>query len=334
MQGVTGPGFVPNLLGAGLGGFQDGDPTNGIVGTELTAALFNDILGNLLGIMSAAGIAPTAARMTDLSDAVKALVQQGHGQCQLQVSSTVQLKLMPRNGQTLKVGGKYYQIPNGGLAVPTTNVEVGGVAAQNLAASTDYLLFVKDDGTNTGVLLPSFYPLAGGHMTDVTAGNLGVEVRNNGGAVDTSRTLVGLVGTDSASHFTNMLTRSWFNRQGVAGGQGGGASTSSNSIVELGTGFRVPFMAWADDLVTLAAFGTSQINNTSETNVWLGVDGAILGNVMKANLNGVQFVGVPFGATWPAGLTEGRHTASLFGSAGTGGTNTILGGNVQVAISR
>lgn len=76
MQGVTGNGFVPNFFGPGLGGFQDGDADTGVLGTLLQSVLFNDILGNLLAIMSAAGIAPTAGRYADLADSISVLSAQ------------------------------------------------------------------------------------------------------------------------------------------------------------------------------------------------------------------------------------------------------------------
>ena len=217
MQGVPNgtPGAVANLFGAGLNGFQDGNPATGTQGTELVSALFNDILGNLLNVLSLAGIAPAPGDYQDLANSIFALTLE-HGQCQLQYSSNVLLKLMPMNGNGLRVAGKRYQIPAGGIAIANANVMVGGAAASNLAASTTYLVYAVDNGAGTGTLIPDFYAVADGHMTDTTAGNIGIEIRKtNLGAPDPSRTLIGMVSTDAGSRFNDAdglrTVLSWFN---------------------------------------------------------------------------------------------------------------------------
>lgn len=69
------PGAAPNTFGAGNAGFQNGDPATGTQGTELDAGYLNDLLGNLMNIMAVAGIAPTAGRLADLSDAIQGMAR-------------------------------------------------------------------------------------------------------------------------------------------------------------------------------------------------------------------------------------------------------------------
>lgn len=316
IAGVNPPGFFNNNPGAGPGTVVSGDWANAVQ-EELT------------GVVEGLGL---ALDKNDNGQLLKAILQAVRGgQCQLRYSSAVQLLLMPLDGAFIRLNGKVRLIPDAGVAIANTNVEIGGVAAQNLAANTDYLLYIKDNGA--GGLVPSFWPLAGGHVADTTAGNKGVEVRNNGGVPDSTRSLVGLVGTNGAAQFSSMLTRSWFNRPSQKATAAASGSTASNSSVEIGTGFRIPFVCWADDFVVLSAAGYSSISNTSETDCSVGLDGAALNPDQKANLNGVQFVGVPFASIVTGPRTEGRHTASLFGWAGAGGTATFYG-QAEVALGR
>lgn len=75
----TTPGVAANFFGAGLGGFQDGDPASGIRGTEFTANYENDILGNLMRLLTRGGVAPTPGRYDDVADAIAALVAAASG---------------------------------------------------------------------------------------------------------------------------------------------------------------------------------------------------------------------------------------------------------------
>ena len=75
----TTPGAALNFFGAGKAGFQDGDPTTGIRGTEIDSNLWNDILGNLMGVLDAGAVAPTPGRFQDLADAIAALVALASG---------------------------------------------------------------------------------------------------------------------------------------------------------------------------------------------------------------------------------------------------------------
>jgi hypothetical protein len=319
MQYVPGgtPGVNPNYFGAGEGGFQDGNPATGTQGTEFQAALWNDILGNLMNIMAVAGIAATPGRLADLSDAIKALVQQGHGQCQLQFSSNVLAKLMPKNGQTLKINGKFYQVPGIGVSIPTNNVTIGGVAAQNMAASTVYLAYMIDDGSHSGVMIPSLWAAgAYGHLPDTTAGNIGVEVRNNGGVVDSTHTFIGILMTDAMSHLSDFFTLSHFNKgtKVQTTTYTANRSTSSGSLVELNTEIRNNFICLAGDTVDWRMNGGIGGGNS---NVYAGVcfDGGAAELQVAATAGRIMPAGT--GDLKP-GLSEGAHYLTALGAVDAG----------------
>lgn len=67
------PGAALNFFGAGKAGFQNGDAAAGIVGTQLPASVFNDLLGNLMHLTEASGVGATPGRVQDLKDAIMAL---------------------------------------------------------------------------------------------------------------------------------------------------------------------------------------------------------------------------------------------------------------------
>lgn len=327
MQGVSGPGNVPNFFGAGLGGFQDGDPASGIQGTELTADLFNDMLGNLLGILSAAGVTPTAGRYADLSDALRSLMP---SQFQLQYVSNAALALMPINavnGGFVRIAGKSYPIAAGGLAIANANVMVSGVPASNLANSTTYLVFVADDGA--GHAVPDFWPVATGHVPDTTAGNIGVEVRKNGAGLDNTRTLVGMVSTDGAAHFSDFLTLSWTNRRSKVNRTtySAGRTTTSTTVIEINSEIRNSFLVWAGDVVDWRLNGeiaTGPTWGSPSTGVIAGV--AFDSTTLEASAAISVVPGSSMGAAdMKTGLTEGLHYATVVGGATSGSTLTLAG---------
>lgn len=333
------PGVDPNHFGAGKGGFQDGDPTTGTQGTELTAALFNDLLGNLMAVVEAAGIVATPGRTADLPDSIKTL-NQIHGQCVLRLVSNVALVLAPYGGNIIRCNGRAYQIPAGGVAIPSTNVEISGVPNGNLAASTVYLVYVKDDGTNTGVLVPSFWPVAGGHVTDTTAGNVGVEVRSNAGAPDSTRTLIGMVGTDAASHFVdadgNRLVLSWFNRQRKASRTftGSGPTTASTTLIELSTSVRSNFLVWSGAIVDFSVTAISSSGATnSEPITSIGFDGVVadLASVSTQAYQGGAAGSVALSGA-REGLAEGQHYATPLGGVNSTYIFSVTWGSLHQTI--
>jgi hypothetical protein len=319
---VNTPGFFANNPGAGPGTVAGGD-------------WFNRVQEEIVAPILAAGIALDGNNNTQLLAALRRMFA-ANGQCQLQVSSAVQLILLPKNGNILRINGASYAVPIGGVTIANTNVEVGGVSNSNLAANTDYLLYMKDDGTSTGVMVPSFFPLAGGHMPDnVLVGNLGVEVRNNAGAPDSTRSLVGLVCTNANAQFTAILTRSWFHRStstaSVPGTQG---STVSAAQVEISTSMRVFFACFADDLFVAGVGGMSQIAGAGVNTVaQLSLDGSApgIGPAELAQPSTTAFQAVPYHSTWAGNASEGRHFVTLLGNC-TGGGTAYFTNQTQVAV--
>lgn len=305
--GVSAPGYFANNVGAAAGTVVDPD-------------WLNSIQEELAGVVLAAGAALDKADNGQVLAALRALFGSAHGQCQLRYVSNVALVLAPFNGNQLKVNGKLYALPAAGIAVANTAVEVSGVANQNLAASTDYLLYLKDNGA--GNLVPSFWPVGGGHVTDVTAGNVGVEVRLNGALADSTRTLVGMVGTDAAAHFSDAdgsrLVLSWFNRRdrGSRTSFGSTPSTSSGTPVELSTSIRGTFLCWSGDIVPFSFAGIVNLsagNDVASTGISFdGAAGETEGSVFESYTGSVT--GNPNFSGRREGLAEGRHYATILGA--------------------
>jgi hypothetical protein len=308
---VNTPGFFNNAPGSSPGTVVGGD-------------FLNRVQEELVAPILAANLALDGANNAQLLAALRHMFA-ANGQCALKVSSTTQLLLVPRGGNILRINSTAYAVPNAGVTIPNTNVEVGGIAGQNLVANTDYLLFMKDDGTNTGVMVPSFWITGSGHMPDTTAGNLGVEVRNNGGAPDSTRSLVGLVGTDASAHFIAMYTRSWFNRGAQAGFVQGSGATGASIPNEISGALRVYFMCFADDLVVAAVGGFSSVSSGGSSVAQLSIDGIYPGNgpAEVASPTGTDFAGIPYQSVWAGPFSEGRHYATLLGNVGGSGTATF-----------
>jgi uncharacterized protein GlcG (DUF336 family) len=135
----------------------------------------------------------------------------GNGACTLSTTGSTNVTLLPFNGNGLTIAGARYAIPTGGIPATTTSCFVNGVAAQALAASTLYYIYVFN---NAGTLALDFSTTA--HATDSTAGNVGVEIESG----NNSRTLVGMCFTDASAHINDTTgkrnLRSWFDRRGRA----------------------------------------------------------------------------------------------------------------------
>jgi hypothetical protein len=325
MQYVSGEGVSPNYFGPGKGGFQDGDPTTGVGGTLAQSAFFNDLLGNVMHVLDAAGVAPTPGSLDDLKNAIGNIAILFHGQCQLRYVSNIALVLAPYGGAYVRIAGKTYALPAAGLAIANTNVMVSGVAAQNLVASTAYLVFLADDGA--GHAVPDFWPVATGHMTDTTAGNIGVEVRLNGAAPDPTRTLIGLVATDAGAHFSDFMTLSWFNRRQKVQRTNFSTSrsTTSGTVIEINSEIRNSFLAWAGEATDFRLNGEVQENGASiGTGVIVGV--AFDGIVLEPSAAITPVPGTSIGISdLKTGLAEGLHYATVVGGATSGQTLTLYG---------
>ena len=167
------------------------------------------------------------------------------------VSST-QIKFAPYNGQWVKVGGVWRQIPSAGVTGGTTGVYVNGASGQNLVNNMYWVYLWDNAGTPTVDYSPNV-----GHATSSTAGNIGTEIKSG----DDSRSLIGLVHVDSSLHFNDSAgfrgVASWSNRclKSVQGASTVGTSGTSTSWAEISTASRVLLLSFADDTVFVTLHG-------------------------------------------------------------------------------
>ncbi len=193
------------------------------------------------------------------------------GQCRLTVSSSTVLKLMPYNGNRVPLNGGAVSLPSGGVSATSSGTFVSGVGATGLAASTAYLVYLFNNG---GTLALDFWPIAGGHVTDTSAGNVGVEVRSNSGSPDSTRTLVGAVLTNGSGQFQSNVgavigVANWFNRRTTVPGLLINASTSSTTIVQVGG--SLTYFQWSDEeSVCMTWFGTISMSTANGTLAAIG----------------------------------------------------------------
>lgn len=318
------------------GHFTDGNPGTGTAATIVDDWWLDQVTQELLNVATSSGAAAAKGNNTQVRDAIIGMASGNSGL--LRFVSTTQLAYVPDRGAFHRVNGKGYLIPAAGMLIPNTGVHVSGVAGQTLAISTDYLLFDMDDGT--GNLIPDFWPLATGHMMDTTAGNVGQEVRNNGGVPDSTRSLIGMVGTDAAGHFSDTdgarLLLSWFNQDAKTSITTFTAqrSTSSNSPVEVNSEIRAQFLTWGNKEVIAAISGEvwASLSSTSSIVVSVGFDGstALVPGASVASLTSNN-AGAPIGVYSPqkaGALAEGRHTATLLAATTAGAAAEFWGADL------
>lgn len=74
MDRISTPTKVVDLFGVGKHGFRDGDLALGIYPTDFDAAFFNDLQEELLTIIEAAGLVPTAGTRNQVYQAIQAMI--------------------------------------------------------------------------------------------------------------------------------------------------------------------------------------------------------------------------------------------------------------------
>lgn len=213
---------------------------------------------------------------------VSSQTKSGHGQCQLQLVSTTQIKLVPKDGCNIVIGGTQYQIPATGVTIANTSVLVNG-SNGSLSSSTVYYVSLYNNG---GTLTGAFWAAASySHMPDTTAGNVGVEVISSSGSPTTGHTLIGLIATDASSHFTDAdqsrLLLSWFNKRGKRsrGSFSAGRSTTSTTLTELNSEIRSTFITWATEDVTFSASGWTNNNGGYQNTTACAFDSTTSGEI-------------------------------------------------------
>jgi len=306
------------------------------IGNELIADMYVEFLWKeAAGKLQIQGGQPaTAAAITAGTDTqsfvtpaqLAAATKPGSGQVYCEYVSTTSIKLIPFNGNAITVAGQQIAIASGGVSAANTNVTVNGTPAQNLAASTVYLVAIGA----TGVL--EFWTLATGHNSDTAAGNIGIEVITG----HATKTLVGMIATDGSSHFSAALTLSWFNRQfkpqssTFSGDQT--VNTTTVPIPEVDTSIRNTFLVWAGQNISYSVTGTGVVGGS---NLAVGIlfDGG--GPEQAGSLFINQTAGgggtIGFNAAFTgtkSGLSEGKHYATL--AANTGGAAGLMYGGTAV----
>jgi hypothetical protein len=225
-------------------------------------------------------------------------------ECRLTRQDATHLKLIPYNGNMIKIAGNMYPVPSAGVSI----------ANGTFSASTFYYIYAFQ---SAGVVTLENSTTT--HATDTTAGNVGVEIKSG----DNTRTLVGCAITDGSSNFfdtdTQRWTLSWFNRQPkrLRNNFTAARSTVSTTFVEINTEIRVNFLAWADDLPSFVATGQVSGSTTNITAAAISIDGV----APSATVNGTGPQIVPFSTHWAQAVTEGaNHYATVFGgtTSGTG----------------
>lgn len=221
--------------------------------------------------------------------------------------STTQVAFVPKGGSIVIIDGVVYSIPSGGFTSGLTNVYVGGVPSQNLASSTVYDVFLFN---NSGTVTFDFYlTTSGTHMTDTSAGNVGVEVLSNGGSPVSSRSYVGKISTNATPNFQvqGVGVISWFRQTTItisAPNQEGSFTSGSSTPGEFGPTLRQPFLT----------FGTSSVRG-----VWLSGMSSSGGAIAELS------VGLD-GITLPGGL---ENLSSYNQSPNSAGIPSVVSGIIS-----
>lgn len=259
-----------------------------------------------------AGTSTTQAASTAFVAAAIAAAGSNHGQCYLAYVSSTQLKLSPKNGNSLKIAGASYGIPAVGVTLANTAL---------VAATLYYIYAYMSSGTMTLEASTTAYTV------DTTAGNIGVEVKTG----DNTRTHVGMayMGAGSPGIFqAGLLVMSRFNKVMKEGKTTftTNRTTTSATYAELNSEIRNSFIIYSGDPMEFTTSGTGY-NSSGVTNVLagLGIDSTTV-NQDAQSTQTTPAGGAPgdIGFNGMAiGLSEGLHYATLLGKV-NGGTGTFI----------
>ena len=286
----------------------------------------SDTLGNHLNYVAGTGL--TCGSTSSSGTAII------NGQVQLKYTSASAITLAPYNGSGIQINTVGYNIPASGIACANTGVYVNGVSASNLGASTLYYVYAYRPSAT--IVCDYWSGTAAPYIADTTAGNIGVEVRNNNGTPDSARTLIGLVYTSGASAFVSTASaqqvRSWFQpgRLALVGTALSAVTSGSTTFAELGTQHRLTFVSWAGE--TADALFSGYANNTISVAATLS-SGIGANSTTVDSSAGSQFTETVGGANnnfaaayTTASLTEGLNYLAPIGDvSGTSANGTWNG---------
>lgn len=280
-------------------------------------------LGAATATTQAASDSTTKVATTAQVQAAITASAQGQGQCQLQYVNTTSIKLVPWNGNLIKVNGVPCTVPDAGVTLSNAG----------LTAATKYYVYATASGGAVNALEASTTAYA----TSTTAGNKGNVIKNG----DDTRTLVGMVymNTGAPGTFGSSSTwqgvRSWFNDQGIAGNSGLAAdkTTGSATYVKMDSTTDITFITWANETVQAWATGVGQSSTTANDFVALGIDGTTPEDAQSMS-GGTTGVNYPIAVSTPARAPgEGNHTLSVLGAT-TAGTFTMNGASAPVSSTK
>lgn len=236
-----------------------------------------------------------------------------HGQCRLSVASTTSLKLAPYGGQCLNINGTVQQIPQAGITISNGS----------LAASTVYYVYAYMNAGSMTLELSA---------TTHATGSNGVEQKSG----DATRTLVGMIATNSASQFVDSVAQrfclNWFGRRALQGKfVGSGTYTNTGSNVEISAAARVSFLTWADEAVYAFSAGNLTTNTANaSTSFSLFMDSAPFGPQQSINPASAN-IGGPYNSGSIDLLSEGViHTSSPYGFVSSGTGTATYNHNVSI----
>lgn len=246
------------------------------------------------------------------------------GQGRLDYSSATSIRFNPFNGDLIRINGSLFQIPSGGInsGNPSGGVFLNGTGSSSLSANATYYVYVFN---NSGSLALDFSATA--HAVDTAAGNVGTYIRSG----TPSRSLVGIIRTNSSAQFANSATqrfvRSWFNARPAALENNFTATRTATSVqptfVEVNSEIRVEFVNWANDTIQAQISAVLDNSGSNYSYLALGWNGAVDSN------RGVGSFGtntVAGGVGQAKSLSEGYNYITLMGAV-SGGTGTYYGAN-------
>lgn len=246
------------------------------------------------------------------------------GQGRLDYSSATSIRFNAFNGDLIRINGSSFQIPSGGInsGNPSGGVFLNGTGSSSLSSNTVYYVYVFN---NSGTLTLDFSATA--YAVDTAAGNIGTYIKSG----TSSRSLVGLVRTNSSAQFANTATqrfvRSWFNAKPVALENNFTTTRTSTSptFVEINSEIRVEFVNWANDVLQAQISAVLDNSGSNYSYLAVGWNGAVDSNRSVGSFGSNTVAG---GVGQAKTLTEGYNYITLMGAA-SGGTATYYGVNAS-----
>lgn len=227
-----------------------------------------------------------------------------HGQIKCVYTSTALVTCSPYGGNGLIISGVRYAVPSAGITASTSG----------LSDNTTYYLYAfMNSGTMT------LERSTTGHVTDTTAGNIGVEIKSG----DNTRTLVGMARRNASSNWADSATqrfvRSWFNDPGIGtlGSFSTGRNTISATYAELNSEIRNELVVWTGEIVTVGVNGACSKATGGTGQISIGFDGTTAEDVAVWTTTTATVT--PCSLVYEkTGLTEGYHYITVLALSSDG----------------